>query len=147
MPKKNWAFMTIVAFAIAPLLRFPCKRGARLGIRRLGKRRSFSAHARTAAIAALAAAAIAASGRAAEADGLAVTCTNPFSGASWQIAIDYDLKTVDSNPASIDETEISWRDAKDGWRYTLDRKSGALTVILASATGGNFLHDQCQLPN
>jgi hypothetical protein len=117
------------------------------GDQAMGKRRSFSAQARTAAIAALAAAAIAASGRAAEAAGLAVTCTNPFSGASWQIAIDYDLKTVDSNPASIDETEISWRDAKDGWRYTLDRKSGALTVILASATGGNFLHDQCQLPN
>ena len=113
----------------------------------MGKRRPTSAHARTAAIAALAAAGLAGCGRAAEAEGVAVTCTNPFSGASWQIAIDYDLKTVDSNPAVIDETEISWRDAKDGWRYTLDRKSGALTVVLASATGGNFLHDQCRLPN
>ena len=113
----------------------------------MGRRRSFSAQARTAAIAALAAAAIAASGRAAEAAGLAVTCTNPFSGASWQIAIDYDLKTVDANPARIDAMEISWRDAKDGWRYTLNRKSGALTVVLASATGGNFLFDQCRLPN
>jgi hypothetical protein len=113
----------------------------------MAKRRVFSARARTATIAALAAAAIAASGRAARAEGIAVTCTNPFSGASWQIAIDYDLKTVDANPASIDQAEISWRDAKDGWRYTLDRKSGALTVILASATGGNFLHDQCRLPN
>jgi hypothetical protein len=111
------------------------------------KRRPISARARTAAIAALAAAAIAASGRDARAGGVAVTCTNPFSGASWQIAIDYDLKTVDSNPANIGETEISWRDAKDGWRYTLDRKSGALTVVLASATGGNFLFDQCRLPN
>jgi hypothetical protein len=111
----------------------------------MGKRRPFSAGRRTAAIAALAAA-IAAPGSA-EASGVPVTCTNPFSGASWQIAIDYDLKTVDSNPARIDETEISWRDAKDGWRYTLDRKSGALTVVLASATGGNFLHDQCRLPD
>ena len=75
-----------------------------------------------------------------------VTCTNPYSGASWRIAIDYDLKTVDSNPASIDETQIWWRDGKDGWRYTLDRRSGALTVVLASATGGNFLFDQCRMP-
>jgi len=112
----------------------------------MARRRPFSAYARTAAIAALAAA-ISAFGRAAEAEGVAVTCTNPFSGASWQIAIDYDRKTVDSNPAMIDEAEISWRDAKDGWRYTLDRKSGALTVVLASATGGNFLHEQCRLPN
>ncbi len=83
----------------------------------------------------------------AEAAGISVTCTNPFSGATWQIAIDYDLKTVDSNPASIGEAEIWWRDAKDGWRYTLDRKSGKLTVVLASSTGGNFLYDQCRLPD
>jgi hypothetical protein len=79
-------------------------------------------------------------GRAAE---VAVTCTNPFSGVSWRIAIDYDRGTVDSNPARISDTEISWRDAKDGWSYTLDRKSGKLTVVLASATGGNFLYDRC----
>ena len=119
----------------------------RWGIEAMRKRRPISARVRSAAIAGLAAAAVAASGRAADADGVAVTCTNPFSGASWQIAIDYDLKTVDSNPARIDDMEISWRDAKDGWRYTLDRKSGALTVVLASATGGNFLHDQCRLPD
>jgi hypothetical protein len=110
----------------------------------MGKRRRFSAGQRAAAVAALAAAIAPCS---ADAGGVPVTCTNPFSGASWQIAIDYDLKTVDANPARIDETEISWRDAKDGWRYTLDRKSGALTVVLASATGGNFLHDQCRLPD
>ena len=75
----------------------------------------------------------------------AITCTNPVSGASWQIRIDYDRSTVDSNPARISDTEISWRDAKDGWNYTLDRKSGNLTVILASATGGNFLYDRCKL--
>ena len=119
----------------------------RLRIEAMRKGRPFSAYARSAAIAALTAAAICAFGRAADAEGIAVTCTNPFSGASWQIAIDYELRTVDSNPAMIDEAEISWRDAKDGWRYTLDRKSGALTVVLASATGGNFLHDKCRLPN
>jgi hypothetical protein len=77
----------------------------------------------------------------------AISCTNPYSGATWQIRIDYDRSTVDSNPARISEATISWRDAKDGWNYTLDRKSGKLTVILASATGGNFLYDQCKLEN
>jgi hypothetical protein len=91
---------------------------------------------------ALALASFASSGEAGE---IAVTCTNPYSGASWQIAIDYDQKTVDSNPARISDAEISWRDAKDGWNYTLDRKSGKLTVVLASATGGNFLYDRCRL--
>jgi hypothetical protein len=77
----------------------------------------------------------------------AITCTNPASGASWQITIDYDRSTVDSNPARISDTEISWRDATNGWNYKLDRKSGNLTVILASATGGNFLYDRCKLEN
>ncbi len=76
---------------------------------------------------------------------IAVTCTNPASGATWQIRIDYDHSTVDSNPASISDSQIRWRDAKDGWNYTLDRKSGNLTVVLASSTGGNFLYDRCKL--
>lgn len=75
----------------------------------------------------------------------AMTCTNPFSDAHWQIRIDYDRHTVDSNPAGIDDSTISWRDATNGWYYALDRKSGKLTVTVASATGGNFLHDQCNL--
>jgi hypothetical protein len=107
----------------------------------------FSACARAAAIVAFVAASTPDFGGEAQADGVAVTCTNPFSGASWRIAIDYDHRTVDSNPARISDTEISWRDAKDGWNYTLNRKSGKLTVILASATGGNFLYDQCGPPN
>jgi hypothetical protein len=110
------------------------------------KRRSFAACARGAAVVALAAGFAVSAHHAAEAEAISVACTNPYSGATWRIAIDYDLKTVDSNPASIDETQIWWRDAKDGWRYTLDRKSGALTVVLASATGGNFLFDQCRMP-
>lgn len=76
-----------------------------------------------------------------------ITCTNPASGASWEIKIDYDRRTVDSNPARIGDAEITWRDLKDGWNYTLDRKTGNLTVIIASATGGNFLYDRCKLEN
>ena len=74
----------------------------------------------------------------------AVTCSNPASDATWQIRIDYDRSTVDSYPARIGDAEISWRDT-NGWNYRLDRKSGELTVVLASATGGNFLHHRCKL--
>jgi hypothetical protein len=77
----------------------------------------------------------------------AVTCANAVSGAAWQISIDYDRSTVDSNPARISDTEITWKGAKDGWNYTLDRKSGNLTIIIASATGGNFLYHRCKLEN
>ena len=77
----------------------------------------------------------------------AITCTNPVSGATWQIRIDYDRSTVDSNPARISDTKISWHDTADGGNYTLDRKSGNLTVVVASSTGGFFLHHRCRLEN
>ena len=77
----------------------------------------------------------------------AVTCTNPASGAQWQIKVDYARNTVDSNAASVTDAKIAWRDAKDGGNYTLDRKSGKLTVIVASSTGGYFVYDQCNLGN
>ena len=73
-------------------------------------------------------------------------CTNPASGMTWQISIDYDHATVDTNPAKISDDEIVWRDAKDLWNYTMDRKTGKLTVVVASSTGGYFLHDTCKLP-
>jgi len=76
----------------------------------------------------------------------AVTCTNPASGASFQIKIDYDRSTVDTNPAKINDREISWRD-ENRWTYTLDRTSGNLTIVLASSTGGSFLYDRCKLAN
>jgi hypothetical protein len=109
------------------------------------QQRSLLASARAATIAVFAAHVLAWVAEPARAGVTEVTCVNPFSGASWQIAIDYDRATVDSNPARITDSEISWRDAKDGWRYTLDRGSGKLTVVLASATGGNFLFDHCRL--
>ena len=75
-----------------------------------------------------------------------ITCTNPTSGANWQIKIDYEGKTVDSNPADFSDTKISWRE-KGGVNYTLDRKSGNLTVVFASSTAGHFLYDRCELEN
>ena len=87
------------------------------------------------------------SGAAGAADGphgqAAMTCTNPASGHKWQLKIDYDHATADTYPASISDAKISWKDASDGGNYTLDRKSGELTAIFASSTGGFFLHHRC----
>jgi hypothetical protein len=81
----------------------------------------------------------------AEESGASMTCTNLVSGVSWQISINFAESTVDSNPARISGTQISWHDGADGGNYTLDRKSGELTVIFASSTGGYFIHDRCTL--
>jgi len=83
----------------------------------------------------------------AEGGEIATTCANRASGTEWQIKIDYDRGTVDSIPAHISDTQISWHDAKDGGNYTLDRKSGDLTVIVASSTGGAFFYHRCKLTN
>jgi hypothetical protein len=74
-----------------------------------------------------------------------ITCVNPASGTSWQIRIDYDRRTVDSNSATISDSEISWHDAGERSNYTLDRKSGDLTMVAASSTGGYFIHHHCNL--
>jgi len=83
------------------------------------------------------------SGAHAQSGGAVMTCTNPSSGATWQIHVDYGGHTVDSNPAEITDTVVEWQ--SNGWKYSLDRKSGKLTVVVASSTGGNFLYDQCKL--
>ncbi len=100
-----------------------------------------------AAIAALAACGVAApAGGQPQPRARVLTCTNPARGATRQISIDFDRATVDANPARVSDAEISWHDAKDGRTYTLDRRSGELTVVVASSTGGYFLHDHCRLP-
>ena len=76
-----------------------------------------------------------------------VTCTNLVSGFSWQIRIDFEQSTVDSNPAKISSTQISWRDGARGPWYTLDRTSGNLTVNFTSSTGGYSIRDSCRLPS
>jgi hypothetical protein len=96
-----------------------------------------------AAIAAVVIGAIApAAGGAAPLGAATMTCTNPASGANWKINIDFAKSTVDSNPARINDTTISWHD-RDNENYTLDRKSGNLTVIVPSSTGGYFIYDRC----
>ncbi len=98
-----------------------------------------------AALATIAAVALApAVGGAAPQAAATLVCTNPASHVSWRIHIDFQRGTVDSNPARISAAEISWHDRTDGGNYTLDRESGALTVVVASSTGGYFLHDRCE---
>lgn len=75
-----------------------------------------------------------------------ITCVNPASGTAWQVEIDYARAAVDGNPASIDADEIHWQDRKDLRNYTLDRKTGKLTVIAASSMGGNIWLNRCKLP-
>jgi len=72
-----------------------------------------------------------------------MVCENPASGATWELRIDLDRATVDTSPANVTDTSIAWHDAKDGGNYTLDRKTGALSAVFASSTGGYFLHDRC----
>jgi len=71
-------------------------------------------------------------------------CTNLASGAGWQIKINFHASTVDSNPARISNSTISWHDPTDGGNYSLDRSTGNLTVVIASSTGGYFIHDRCR---
>jgi hypothetical protein len=75
-----------------------------------------------------------------------ITCRNTSSGTEWKIHVDYERHTVDANPARISDGEISWHDPSDAKDYTLDRKSGALTAVGPSSTGGYFLFDRCKLP-
>lgn len=81
----------------------------------------------------------------APAGAVAITCTNPVSGTSWQITIDYGKATVDFQPARVSQAEISWFDPKDLSNNRLDRKTGNLTTSIASSTGGYFRPGRCNL--
>jgi hypothetical protein len=72
-----------------------------------------------------------------------LTCTNTKSGAQFQLQVDYDKHTVDSYPARISDSQIAWHDPKEGGNYTLDRKSGDLTFVAPSSTGGYFVFHRC----
>jgi hypothetical protein len=77
-------------------------------------------------------------------DPTTLRCTNPFSGATWDVPIDPIKRTAASFPADITDNSIQWQDSVRGGRYAFDRASGELTVIYASSMGGTFLKDKCQ---
>ena len=70
-------------------------------------------------------------------------CTNPKSGTTFDVKVDYDRSTADSFPAKITENQIAWHDTLHGGYYYLDRASGALTFLNASSTGGYATHHTC----
>lgn len=74
-----------------------------------------------------------------------LVCTNPASGTTWKINIDFAKSTVDSNAAHISDSSVSWYDPTDMGNYSLDRKSGKLNVAIASSTGGYILFDRCDI--
>lgn len=74
---------------------------------------------------------------------LHLRCTNAASGTSWPIVVDFDRATVDSMPATINDSSISWHDPKQGF-FDLDRATGNLQLRNASSTGGYFLYYTCR---
>jgi hypothetical protein len=72
-------------------------------------------------------------------------CTNASSGMTWDVKVDLDRNMVDSFPALITKSNISWRDTVNGGSYDLDRSSGVLTWVNASSTGGYMLFHRCNM--
>ena len=72
-----------------------------------------------------------------------VDCTNPYSGTTWAVMIDEGRGTVDGFAAHLGAL-ITWRDLRDGGWYRLNRRTGAMSVIFTSSTGGYTLYDHCR---
>jgi hypothetical protein len=70
-------------------------------------------------------------------------CTNPKSGTTWEVKVDYDRSTADAFPAEITGSQIAWHDTLHGGYYSLNRASGALTFQNASSTGGYVTRHTC----
>jgi hypothetical protein len=70
-------------------------------------------------------------------------CTNVASGAPWTIAVDLDRARVNTFPARISDTWISWHDPSAGY-FELERATGKLRLRNASSTGGYFLYYACR---
>ena len=83
-------------------------------------------------------------GDSAHAAAITYRCTNPKSGTTWEVKVDYDRGTADSFPAEITGSQIAWHDILHGGYYYLDRASGALTFLNASSTGGYATHHTCR---
>jgi hypothetical protein len=72
-----------------------------------------------------------------------LVCTNPSSGATWNVKVDFDRRTADSFPADISDGWIVWEDTQHNDVYELDRASGDLTMRGPSSMGGYFIYDRC----
>ena len=79
----------------------------------------------------------------ASADAKTLVCTNPSSGAMWNMTIDFDRSTVDSFPATIGDRWITWENTEQNHIYEYERSSGKLTMRGPSSMGGYFLYYRC----
>lgn len=80
---------------------------------------------------------------AAEASLFHLRCTNPANGANWLVLVDPEHRLVDSLPATISDTTITWRNTKGG-TYRFERATGTLQLSAPSTTGGYFLYYTCK---
>ena len=76
---------------------------------------------------------------------LTFRCANTSSGTTWDVKVDLERNMVDSFPARITTSNISWRDTLHGGSYDLDRSSGVLTLVNASSTGGYIMVHRCNI--
>lgn len=82
--------------------------------------------------------------RIAHADTTTLICTNPSSGTTWDLKVDFDHHMVNSFPAEISDQSITWQDTLHGGIYEYDRISGNMTMRGPSSTGGYFLYYRCR---
>lgn len=80
----------------------------------------------------------------ADAKEMVLTCTNPNSGTTWDLKVDFDRRMVDSFPAEISDQWITWQDTPRQGVYEFDRASGDMTMRGPSSMGGYFLHYHCR---
>jgi hypothetical protein len=70
-------------------------------------------------------------------------CTNQANGTNWSIVVDTEHALVDSRPATVSDTWISWHNPNGGM-FELERATGKLQLRAASSTGGYFLYYACK---
>jgi hypothetical protein len=73
-----------------------------------------------------------------------LTCTNPSSGTTWDLKVDFDRHRVDSFPAEITDQWITWQDAPRQGIFEFNRVSGDMTMRGPSSMGGYFLFYHCR---
>jgi hypothetical protein len=59
-------------------------------------------------------------GDSAHAAAVTFRCSNPTSGTTWEVKVDYDRSTADSFPAEITGSQIAWHDRRADVRECLE---------------------------
>ena len=78
-----------------------------------------------------------------DANATLVHCVNPASGTRWDLVIDPGRGLVGGFAAQVGPREVDWVDPTDQSHYSLDRRSGTLSMTRPSSTGGYTNLDRC----